>query len=368
MSQRSGAFSLKKLPDGKTLFRSRSANLFIAGVGAVGSTLIKQINTLDERRYDLRIVGLCNSSKVKWRDETAAPDELYGGKRKNWNEIFDHLRDAAGLGLPVIFVDATGSREVAERYLDILRSGAHLVTPSKIANSMEQHYFEQIRNEARKRGLSYRYETTVGAGLPVLHSIESLVETGDEIVSVSGVLSGTMTYLFHELENGTPFSRAVIQARSLGYAEPDPRDDLSGEDVARKFLIIARTCGRKLERSELEVESLIPGLLKDVPANEFLARLSEFDQHWSERIELEKRENRTLRYTGRFGDGNVRVGIESVPLDEAIGQLGGTNNLIEIRTRRYYDQPLVIRGPGAGKEVTAAGVLADIQQIVRTVF
>ncbi|MEX0890260.1 MAG: hypothetical protein WD315_02255 [Balneolaceae bacterium] len=357
-------FSLKQLPGGEAHFRSRSVNLFIAGVGAVGGTLIKQLNQLDHRRYDLHVIGLCNNTKVKWREEEVSTDELYGGRAKNWSEILTHLREIRQENRPLIFVDVTGSREVADLYLELLESGIHVVTPSKIANTLEFEYFSKLKRAADDRGINYYYEATVGAGLPVIHSIENLLESGDEIVDVTGVLSGTMTYLFNELEQGSPFSRAVLQARKLGYAEPDPRDDLSGEDVARKFLIIARTCGLPLERSQIDVQSLIPDELKRVDANEFISRFPEYDTEWSDRIAQELQNKRTLRYTGSLSNGNVSIGIEAVNQTSALGSLTGTNNLVQIRTRRYYDQPLIIQGPGAGKEVTAAGVLADIQKIV----
>jgi len=357
-------FSLKQLPGGETRFRTRSANLFIAGVGAVGGTLIKQLNQLEAERYDLHVVGLCNNTKVKWREEEVSTDELYGGRAKKWDEIIAHLKMIRKEPRPLVFVDVTGSREVADLYLELLESGIHLVTPSKIANTLDYEYFTRIKRAAEGRGLCYHYETTVGAGLPVIHSIEQLLESGDEIVEVTGVLSGTMTYLFNELENGVPFSRAILQARSLGYAEPDPRDDLSGEDVARKFLILARTCGLQMEREQLAVESLIPKTLQDVDANTFISRIPNYDHEWNERIQLEKEQGRTLRYAGSLSKGRVNIGIKSVEKSSALGGLTGTNNLVQIRSRRYYDQPLIIQGPGAGKEVTAAGVLADIQKIL----
>ncbi|MEX2585198.1 MAG: hypothetical protein WD315_02315 [Balneolaceae bacterium] len=361
----SRAFKLKKLPGGKSIHKTKSANVFIAGVGAVGGALINQFNKLDSRKFDINVIGLCNSTKVKWRGHEITTDELYGGKSKNWSEIVETLKQIKQEDIPLVFVDATGSLEVAELYLELLENGIHVVTPSKIANTIGQSYFESLRAAALKNGVRYHFETTVGAGLPVIHSIESLLDTGDEIIEISGVVSGTMTYLFNQLEQGTRFSRAVLQARSLGYAEPDPRDDLSGEDVARKFLIIARTCGLELERSDIQVESLIPEKLKDVDSGSFLSLFSDYDQEWTSRIEEEKSNGRTLRYSGSLKNGKIRIGIESVDKNSAIGQLTGTNNLIQIKTRRYYDQPLIIQGPGAGKEVTAAGILADIQKVLK---
>lgn len=361
----SRALKLKKIPGGKVKFKPKSANIFIAGVGAVGGALINQFNKLDNEKYDLNVIGFCNSTKVIWRGNEITPDELYGGKAKRWDDIVQKLIDYKEDEWPLIFVDATGSMEVAGLYLELLENGIHVVTPSKLANTMEQAYYDSLKRASGKNGVQYHYETTVGAALPVIQSIEDLIETGDEIIEISGVVSGTMTYLFNQLESGTRFSHAVVKARSLGYAEPDPRDDLSGEDVARKFLIIARTCGLVLERNEIEVESLIPNALTGVDSNSFLSLFSDYDQEWSERMENEKKTGHTLRYAGFFKAGKIRVGIDAVAKSSALGQLTGTNNLIQIKTRRYYDQPLIIQGPGAGKEVTAAGVLADIQKILK---
>ncbi len=361
----SRAMHLQRIPGGKSHLKPKSANIFIAGVGAVGGSLINHFNQLEQEKYDLTVIGFCNSSKVKWRDGKITADELYGGKPKKWDDIIARLADFSRQDVPLIFVDATGSIEVARLYLELLENGIHIVTPSKLANTIDQSYYNSLIHASTSNGVQYHYETTVGAGLPVIQSLQNLVDTGDKIIEISGVVSGTMTYLFRQLEEGMSFSRAIVQARSLGYAEPDPRDDLSGEDVARKFLILARTCGLELEREEIKVESLIPDKLKDVNPNSFLSMFADYDKKWTDRLEKEKKNDRTLRYTGLFKDNAIRIGIESVKQQSALGQLSGTNNLIQIQTERYYDQPLIIQGPGAGKEVTAAGILADIQRVLR---
>ncbi len=334
--------------------------LFIAGVGAVGCTLVKQV----ENHPNLRILGICNSrhvqwfknseSRYQWRDLQSAPE-------KNWEEIIRKI--ASYKHGSVVFVDATGNSEVCELYPELIRNGVHIVTPSKLANTRSQQAFDRLHQLTEEYNVEFHYETNVGAGLPIINSLQNLISSGDEILQVSGVVSGTMTYLFSELEQGKPFSETVIRARSLGYAEPDPRDDLSGEDVARKFLILARICGLKAERDEIEVESLIPEELRAVSSREFMDRLHEYDASWFDKIDAANRRGDVLRYTGTLENGKIRVGIEPVPKLSALGGLAGTNNLVEFRTKRYSDQPLVIQGPGAGKEVTAAGVLADILKI-----
>lgn len=344
----------------------KKVRIFLAGVGAVGGTLIKQLNRLQHPLYEFEITGACNSTRVLWQDQEDfhefSPDDLPSGDPKNWGNILRKLGDRKDS--PIIFVDATGSQDVARLYLDLLEAGIHVVTPSKLANTGDQSYFDELQKAASKNGVRYLYETTVGAGLPVIKSIRELLETGDEIIEISGVVSGTMTYLFDQLEEGTAFSKAIVSARALGYAEPDPRDDLSGEDVVRKFLILARTCGLAIDREEVEVESLIPETLSEVDSTTYLEKVSEYDSLWTNRIQKELANRRTLRYVGALKNGRIKVGIQSVEKKSPLGQLTGTNNLFQVKTGRYFDQPLVIQGPGAGKEVTAAGVLSDIQKII----
>lgn len=337
--------------------------LFIAGVGAVGSTLLKQISRYPGEQ-SLRVLGVCNSRHVHWYDHSQKEyllNDLLRGPAINWDSIIDKL--SAYDPRSVVFVDTTGSSDIAALYPRLLKNKIHVVTPSKLANTQSQKSFDSLHFSAADNGVEFLYETNVGAGLPIIHAIKNLQFTGDKIIELSGVVSGTMTYLFSELDKGAHFSETVLKARRLGYAEPDPRDDLSGEDVARKFLILARICGLQIERDQLKVESLIPEKLKDVDATTFLENLHRYDKYWIDRLAEARQKNETLRYTGTLKNGKIEVGIESVPVSSTIGQLTGTNNIIRIKSRRYYDQPLIIQGPGAGKEVTAAGVLADVLSI-----
>lgn len=344
---------LKQAPSAK--------KIFLAGVGAVGSTFLKQVSN----QQSLRVLGVCNSKSVLWLDHSQTDfsiNDLHRAPQKEWKTIVRKL--ASYEKGSVIFVDASGNRDVAELYPELLSTGIHVVSPSKLANTQSQQKFDELHSTAMRNNVKFLYETNVGAGLPVISTLKNLIDSGDKIIEISGVVSGTMTYLFSQLDKGKSFSDTIIRARSLGYSEPDPRDDLSGEDVARKFLILARTCGFRLEREEIEVESLIPAPLVNVDSSTFLNRLHEFDNEWKERLLHEKKKGNTLRYSGSMKDGEIRVGIQSVPVSSPVGNLTGTNNLIEIRTRRYLDQPLIIQGPGAGKEVTAGGVLADVLKIV----
>lgn len=336
-------------------------DLFIAGNGAIGHTLLRQLRNLKTKDIEFRLLGICNSKLCLWNDSGINyQHKLDWGLAQptDWETITGRLTNKTQHNL--IFVDATGSNKIARLYPGLLQHSVHIVTPSKLANTFEQSYFDKLQTIASNNSASFRYETTVGAGLPVISTLNDLQKSGDDIATVSGVVSGTMTYIFNQIENGLSFSEAVIKARELGYAEPDPRDDLSGEDVARKFLTIARTLGLKIERDELEVESLIPKELVALDRQAFLNRLPAYDQFWKEQFKEAQKSNQTLRYVGELKNGKIHVGVQWVPVQSPIGQLKGTDNLIQVYSRFYNETPLVIQGPGAGKEVTAGGVMSDI--------
>lgn len=342
-------------------------DIFLAGVGAVGGKLLEIIDDFNSSETSFNVVGLCNSRHTLWNSEGLHAKDLSKnldkGEQTHWPHILKKLTN--GKWHHTIFVDATGSEEVARLYPELLEAGIHIATPSKLANTFEQSYYDLLRKKAADNDASFRYETNVGAGLPIISTINDLLQSGDTITELSGVVSGTMTYLFNELENGTTFSSAVIKAKELGYAEPDPRDDLSGEDVARKFLTLAREIGLRLEREDLEVETLIPDELKDVDMESFLERLPEFDEYWSQKVEEASAKGETLRYTGKLKNGKVKIGIESLPKNSPLGQLQGTDNILRIFSSLYSETPLTIQGAGAGREVTAAGVLNDVLKITK---
>ncbi|MFU8811694.1 MAG: hypothetical protein ACNA78_01935 [Balneolaceae bacterium] len=335
--------------------------VFIAGTGAVGNTLIRQFREVQTGSH--WVAGICNSKRVFWYASPAqniSQRDLNRGVPRNWESV---VRELAGFEAAPVFVDATGAQEVADLYPQLLKSGIHVVTASKLANSGSQAHFRTLASLSQSNGAHFLYETNVGAGLPIIGAIQQLTASNDTILSIRGVLSGTMTYLFSELDAGVPFSKAVLKARQLGYAEPDPRDDLSGEDVARKMMILARTAGLIVERDQVEVENLTPEPLRDADSTRFLDTLSDYDNEWRERLDTLKERGQTLRYIGELEGGTIRVGLREVDLNSPFGRLSGTNNLVVIRSRRYNDQPLIIQGPGAGKEVTAAGLMADIMNI-----
>lgn len=349
---------------------ARQMRIFVAGIGTVGGELLRQIKALKSSLVHMSVIGVCNRTTTWWDSKGIDPDEindiLEGGIETSWEENVDRL--IREFPYRTIFVDCTGSSEVAKLYGRLLKAGIHIATPSKLANTMDQAYFDELNSYDENTEVCYHYETTVGAGLPVVHTIKDLMRAGDKIHRISGVVSGTMTYLFSALESGERFSEAVKNAKKLGYSEPDPRDDLSGEDVARKFMTLARTAGYRIERNELQVESMIPDELKSVDVDEFMERIAEYDSFWQHRTEEARLEEKVLRYVGILDEGKVRVRVEAVPVKSPLGSLSGTDNQIAITTNRYNKNPLIIQGPGAGREVTAAGLLADIQKICVYVF
>ena len=365
---------------GAPLDSAPALDVFVAGVGVVGGALLDQIGSLpDEAR--LRLIGAATRRGSAWAPGgLAIPDlhaELAKGAPPDWPRLLRQL-DAHASERATLFVDATGVPAIADVTERLLAAGVSVVTPSKLANTGSQDQFDRLRQLGDGARAHYRYETTVGAGLPVLRTVTDLVETGDRLRSVRGVVSGTMTYLFHQLERGTPFSSAVRAAVEQGYAEPDPRDDLSGEDVARKLLILARTAGLRVERDEVEVESLVPDGARDVPRTLVTDALADADALWADRVGAATASGQRLRYVGRIerarphagGDTSgwrLGVGVEAVPADSPLGGLRGTDNLIEVTTDRYALSPLVVQGPGAGPAVTAAGVLADVLTVARAV-
>lgn len=365
-NQKISSTPLKNPPLNKKSEHTTMADLFLAGTGAVGGTLLKKLRHIESVGGRLRLLGICNSRKARWDDHGIVFDSTLNEsktQKTDWSILTEKLTKKHWRNL--IFIDATASEEIARLYPKLFEAGIHIVTPSKLANTFQQSYFDRLQSLARKHNTAFRYETTVGAGLPVISTLQNLIRSGDEIREVSGVISGTMTYLFNQLEQGVPFSKAIKKARKLGYAEPDPRDDFSGEDVARKFLTLGRTLGLKIEREEMKVESLIPPTLTQLNRATFLKRLPNYDSHWEERVLQARNKDKVLRYTGQLKNNNITIGVKALDRASPIGQLKGTDNLIQIYSRHYHQTPLVIQGPGAGKEVTAAGVLADIMDIAQ---
>jgi aspartokinase/homoserine dehydrogenase 1 len=263
-----------------------------------------------------------------------------------------------------VMIDCTASSEVAARYREWLAAGMHVVTPNKKANSGDLAYYRALRAARRDAGSHYLYEATVGAGLPVITTVRDLRETGDDILSIEGILSGTLAFLFNVFDGSVPFSSIVRDAKAKGFTEPDPRDDLSGMDVARKLIILGREMGLELELADVQIESLVPPSLAQCSVEEFLDRLPEFDPVMHSRFQKARAEGQVLRYVARLDEkGGATVGLIRLPANHAFARISLTDNVVRFSTRRYRDNPLIVQGPGAGPEVTAGGVFGDLLRL-----
>ena len=266
-----------------------------------------------------------------------------------------------------ILVDSTAGNLISSNYKKILNSGISIATPNKVANSENYSYYQEIREAASKGNSEFRYETNVGAALPVIETLRDLINNGDELIKIEGVLSGTLSYIFNSLKEGKNFSDVVIDAKKRGFTEPDPRDDLSGLDIARKLLILVREAGIKIELSDIEIDNLVPSKLRKVKdANEFLSKLSQFDSAF-ESMRLKAQENKkVLSYMAKYEKGKATVKIQEIDEAHPFYNLKGIENIVSFSTKYYNEIPLVIKGPGAGPEFTASGVLADILKIANS--
>jgi aspartokinase/homoserine dehydrogenase 1 len=344
----------------------------LIGPGSVGGVLLDQLASQHARlraelNVDLRLRGLAGSRRMLLT-EAGVPVE-------RWREEFGRASDTADIGrfvehvrvdyLPhTVLIDCTASSEVAARYPEWLAAGIHVVTPNKKGNSGELELYRRIRTARRAGGAHFLYEANVGAGLPVIQTLRDLRETGDDIQSIEGIFSGTLAYLFNVYDGRAPFSEIVRDARARGYTEPDPRDDLSGLDVARKLIILGREMGLPLELKDVKVESLVPPGLEQGSIEEFMERLPRHDAAMHERLESARARGRVLRYVARLtAAGEATVGLTELDRKHTFANLALTDNVVRYATRRYCDNPLIVQGPGAGPEVTAGGVFADLLRL-----
>jgi len=338
----------------------------------VGSVFLDQLASqvgrlTNDFRLDLRLRGILTSKKMTLAD-TAVPmaqwrEALERGGPTDLAQFVRHV-DAGHLPHAVI-VDCTASAEIARHYPAWLAAGIHVVTPNKQAGSADLAFYRTLAEARRVGGSHYLYEATVGAGLPIIQTLRDLRETGDRIHRIEGVLSGTLSYLFNVWDGEQPFSTLVREAKAQGYTEPDPRDDLSGTDVARKMIILAREMGLDLELGDVELEGLVPESLRSGNAADFLERVPQVDAAMRERFEAARGRGHVLRYVGRLDADTRRATVGLVELDKShlFANISLTDNVVSFTTSRYDRNPLVVRGPGAGPAVTAGGVFADLLRV-----
>ena len=348
---------------------AKTLSIGLIGPGTVGGELLDQINSRrewlrDRFNLDLRVRAIARSATMllgdrqvdlaDWQSAIAAsklPMDFTAFER---HVHADHLPHT-------VIIDCTSSEDVAGRYAGWLRKGIHVVTPNKKAFSGKLDYYDELRASARTGNTHFFYETTVGAALPIISTLRKLVDTGDRVRSIRGILSGTLAYLFNAYDGRTPFSEIVCQARASGYTEPDPRDDLSGMDVARKLTILARELGYRLEIGSFPVENLIPEDLRDLQTDEFMARLADYDDAMDTRFRDASSRGKNLRYVAELDEqGGASVVLKEVDGNDPFSHVRLTDNVVQFASERYSANPLVIQGPGAGPALTAGGVFGDL--------
>jgi aspartokinase/homoserine dehydrogenase 1 len=368
--------SLKKalnvIHDGFFLSTFKEVNLFIAGTGVVGLSLLKQLlkqhDLLLKNHYlKVNLPGLTNSRKMHFDSK--------GISLQSCNEILKNSQEKADISLFIqqmirmnlrnsVFIDCTADARIAAKYAEILSAYISVITANKIACSSEFSYYQQLKTISSERGVRFMFETTVGAGLPIIKTISDLMLSGDKIYRIEAVLSGTLNYVFNEISEKLPLSKAIRQAKEKGYSEPDPRIDLNGTDVVRKILILAREAGYNIEKEDVEVTGFLPDYCFEGDLNDFYRKVEKYDAEFErQRIKLET-QNMKWRFLAILDQGKASVGLVSVDRNHPSFNLEGSNNIVLLTTERYRELPMVIKGYGAGADVTAAGVFADLMRVV----
>ncbi len=351
----------------------RVISAILYGVGTIGSELLTQIKQQQERllqqRVDLRVVGIANSKQLAW-----APTGLVLEQWQSQLESSNQTSDIANLlqlidgqrPLNPVFIDCTSNDALADTYTQLFDQGIHIVAANKKANTASYDYYQKLRFAAHRALKQFGYETNVGAGLPIIANIQNQVRSGDKLISFGGILSGSLSFIMGKLEDGLSFSQAVLEAKQKGFTEPDPRDDLSGMDIARKLLIIAREFGLHAELDDVEIDPLLTPELNQAESIEtFLQQLSSLDSDYLQRFKQAQQQGKVLRYAGVIDEqGNMKVELIAVAASHPLYAIRDGENAFSFTTNRYQPVPLVIRGYGAGAEVTAAGVFGDILQTV----
>ncbi len=363
--------TLNVVHEGFFLSTYKQVNLFLMGIGTVGGQFLAQLQQqqkllLKDKRLKIQLVGVANSKKMHFNiDGIALPDYKHLLKESSLISSPERFSEKM-IGMNrfnSIFVDCTANEEVAGQYLKVLDANISVVAANKVAASSDYSTYKELKEKAVAKGVKFHFETNVGAGLPILSTIKDLVNSGDRILKIEAVLSGTLNYIFNTISKEVPLSKAIEMAKEAGFSEPDPRIDLSGKDVARKLLILARESGYEIEADQIMVEKFIPEPLMDDSMEQFWKGVRGLDEQFEQRRSQLEAENKKWRFVATFEPGNALIGLQEVDSRSPWYDLEGSNNIILLTTQRYNDYPMQIKGYGAGAGVTAAGVFADIMRI-----
>ncbi|MFU1858478.1 bifunctional aspartate kinase/homoserine dehydrogenase I [Sphingobacterium sp. NGMCC 1.201703] len=350
----------------------KTLHVFNIGTGNIGATLFKQLKDqhdflLDKNDIEIKVVGISNSRKMLFNTEGVELNNWSAELESNGSEadLALFIEKMKALNLPnCVFIDNTASKLPATYYEDIFKSNISIVTCNKIANSGKYAQYKTLRDTAHKHGVDFFYETNVGAGLPIVRVLKDLMLSGDRILKIEAILSGTISYIFNNFKDDATFFNVVKQAQELGYTEPDPRDDLGGIDFMRKMLILARDAGYAVEAEDVDLGPILPeACLKADTVDSFYAELQKENVYFEDMKARAARENKVIRYIGKLENGKVSIAIQFVDENHPFYALSGSDNIISFTTERYKERPLVVKGPGAGAEVTAAGVFADLVNV-----
>jgi aspartokinase/homoserine dehydrogenase 1 len=386
ISRQDEAKALNAVHDAFFLAGVRSVNLFLMGAGLIGGTLLEQIANhrkilADKDRIQINLVGAANSRRMVFCREGLDPKKVKallndsesaeksgGGLQTAPLDLKVFIATMTSFNLPnSCFCDCTASDEVSAAYAGIIESSIPIVTPNKRANAGSLDYYRRLTGFSRERGIPYLYETTVCAGLPVISTLRDLFLSGDKVRRIEAVLSGTLSYIFNSFNGAKTFSALVREAKAKGYTEPDPRDDLNAMDAARKALILARECGLSLEFANVNIEPILPAAcFKAKTVDAFFSELEKSDAAFEKRRAEAAAQGMALRYVAVIEEGAAKLSLRSEPAGSPFRTLVDSDNIVVITTDRYSKLPMVIKGPGAGAQVTAGGVFADIVRIART--
>lgn len=372
--------ALNSIHDSFFLSEYQEINLFVCGVGTVGGSLLEQIHQQQEKlmrelRVKLNVVGIASGHNAVFRREGLNLDDYFdeqGGcvrlreeLRKAPESNIQRLKDEV-IGMNIfnsVFVDCTASVDVSDLYKDLLDHNVNVVAANKIAASSDYKNYRELKQIAQKRGVKFLFETNVGAGLPIIRTINDLVNSGDKILRIEAVLSGTLNFIFNTISKDVPFSETVRMAKAEGYSEPDPRIDLSGKDVIRKLVILTREAGYEIEQEDVEARLFIPQSFFEGTLEDFWKNLPSLDAEWERRRQVLEKDQRVWRFVAKFADGKGSVSLQEFSPEHPFYVLEGSNNIVLLTTERYNEYPMLIQGYGAGASVTAAGVFADIMSL-----